>query len=63
MRCNKDIQRLSYQETQTRTSGSNKKMRVELAFSKGKINEKHYDLLNKAISKLDSKEGNNNNTS
>jgi YVTN family beta-propeller protein len=30
---------------------------VELAFSKGKINEKHYDLLNKAISKLDSKEG------
>ena len=29
---------------------------VELAFSKGKINEKHYDLLNKAILKIDSKE-------
>jgi YVTN family beta-propeller protein len=29
---------------------------VELAFSKGKINEMHYDLLNKAISNLDSKE-------
>jgi YVTN family beta-propeller protein len=33
---------------------------VELAFSKGKINDKHYDLLDKAISKLDGKEGNNN---
>ena len=32
---------------------------VELAFSKGKINEKHYDLLNKAISKLDGKESDN----
>jgi YVTN family beta-propeller protein len=31
---------------------------VELAFSKGKIIEKHYDLLNKAISKLDGKEEN-----
>ena len=33
---------------------------VELAFSKGKINEKHYDLLKNAIPKLDGKEGNNN---
>jgi YVTN family beta-propeller protein len=32
---------------------------VELSFSKGKLTEKHYDLLNKAISKLDSKDGNN----
>jgi hypothetical protein len=31
---------------------------IELAFSKGKINEKHYDLLNKVISKLDIKESN-----
>jgi YVTN family beta-propeller protein len=30
---------------------------VEYAYSKGKINDKHYDLLNKAISKLESKEG------
>jgi YVTN family beta-propeller protein len=29
---------------------------VELAYSKGKINEKHYDLLNKAISKQDGKD-------
>jgi YVTN family beta-propeller protein len=28
---------------------------VELAFSKGKITDKHFDLLNKAITKLDSK--------
>jgi hypothetical protein len=26
------------------------------AYSEGKINEKHYDLLNKAISNLESKE-------
>jgi hypothetical protein len=32
---------------------------AELAFSKGKINEKHYDLLNKAVLKLDRKEGDN----
>jgi hypothetical protein len=32
---------------------------VELAFSKGKINEKHYALLNADISKLDGKEGDN----
>jgi YVTN family beta-propeller protein len=30
--------------------------KVEDAYSKGKINEKHYDLLTKAISNLDSKE-------
>jgi hypothetical protein len=30
---------------------------VELAFSKGKITDKHFDLLSKAISKLDGKEG------
>ena len=29
---------------------------VELAFSKGKLNEKHYILLNEDISKLDGKE-------
>jgi YVTN family beta-propeller protein len=32
---------------------------VELAFSKGKINEKHFDLLTKAISNLSSKKANN----
>ena len=32
---------------------------VELAFSKGKLTDKHYDLLNKAILKLDGKESNN----
>lgn len=32
---------------------------VEYAFSKGMINEKHYDLLTKAISNLDSKERDN----
>ena len=29
---------------------------IEYSFSKGKINEKHYDLLTKAISNLDDKE-------
>jgi hypothetical protein len=29
---------------------------VEYAYSKEKINEKHYDLLNKAISNLDTQE-------
>jgi hypothetical protein len=32
------------------------KNEIEYAYSEGKINEKHYDLLNKAISKLDGKE-------
>jgi YVTN family beta-propeller protein len=32
---------------------------VEYAYSKGKINEKHYDLLSKAISKLNSSKENN----
>jgi len=29
---------------------------LEYAYSEGKINDKHYDLLNRAISNLDSKE-------
>jgi hypothetical protein len=29
---------------------------IEYAYSKGKVTEKHYDLLNKAISNLDKKE-------
>jgi hypothetical protein len=33
---------------------------LEYAYSEGKISQKHYDLLNKAILKLDNKEGNNN---
>jgi hypothetical protein len=32
------------------------KNETKYAFSKGKINEKHYDLLNEDISKLDGKE-------
>jgi hypothetical protein len=32
---------------------------IKYAFSKGKINEKHYTLLNEDISKLDGKESNN----
>ena len=31
---------------------------IKYAFSKGKLNEKHYVLLSEDISKLDAKEGN-----